>query len=178
MTRQVALLYSVVPDGTRRIRSEDLTAIAQAAGALPVRTVLSTGNLILETDQDPALLETALEQAILQRHGKPIPVFLRSAEDWRALVAANPFPEATRRDPSRVAVRILRQHPTPAILARIAGTVAPGEAFATTDRAIWLSSPDQLSTSPLARAIGARWAGEGTFRNASALGKILAALDV
>ena len=178
MTRHVALLYSVVLDQSRRVRGDDLTDIARAVGALPVRTVLSTGNLILDSDQDAGLLEKALERAILQRLGKRIPVFLCSAEDWCALVAANPFPEATRHDPSRVAVRILREDPAPAVLSRIAKAVAPGEAFAATDRALWLASPDLLSTSPLARAIGARWVGEGTFRNASALGKILAALDV
>jgi uncharacterized protein (DUF1697 family) len=173
---QVALLHSVVVTLGRRVRSADLIAVAKAAGAAPVRTVLSTGNLILDTEQDPAALETALEQAVLDLLGKPIPVFVRSETDWHALVAANPFPEATRQDPSRVAVRVMRREPTPAILERIRSAVGEGEAFAVTERALWLSTPDQLSTSALSRAVGARWAGEGTFRNASAIGKILAAL--
>jgi uncharacterized protein (DUF1697 family) len=175
--QQVALLYSVVLMAGRRVRSADLAAVAKAAGASPVRTVLSTGNLVLESDQDPAEMEVALEQAVLELLGKPIPVFVRSESDWRELVAANPFPEATRQDPSRVAVRVMRRNPTPAILERITAAVGPGEAFAATEHALWLSTADQLSTSALIRAVGARWAGEGTFRNASAIGKIMAALE-
>lgn len=175
--RQVALLHSVVLSAGRRVRSADLIAVAIHAGASPVRTVLSTGNLILDADQNPAALEAGLEKAVLDLLGKPIPVFVRSESDWRKLVAANPLPEATRLDPSRVAVRIMRRNPTPAILDRITSAVGPGEAFAATERALWLSTPHQLSTSALSRAVGARWAGEGTFRNASAIGKITVALD-
>jgi len=175
--RQVALLYSVVLTAKRRITSADLISVANDAGAGPLRTVLSTGNLILSSDKAPATLESALEHSLLSLLGKPIPVFVRTAAEWRALVAANPFPEATRRDPSRVAVRVMRDAPTPTLVARIAAFADPDQAFAATDRALWLSTPEQLSTTPISRAVGAGWAGEGTLRNASALAKILAALD-
>ena len=175
--RQVALLYSVVLTAERRITSADLIAVANDVGAGPLRTVLSTGNLILSSDKAPATLESALEHSLLRLLGKPIPVFVRTAAEWRALVGANPFPEATRRDPSRVAVRVMRTAPTPAALARIAASAGPDQAFAATDRALWLATPEQLSTTPLSRAVGAGWAGEGTLRNASALAKIMAALD-
>jgi uncharacterized protein (DUF1697 family) len=175
--RHVALLYSVVLTANRRVTGADLIRIAHAAGVEPRRTVLSTGNIIIEAEQPPAVLETALEHALLKLFGKPIPVFVRSAQDWRALVAANPFPEPTRRDPARVAVRIMREPPGPEIIARIAAAVGPGQKFVATDRALWLATPDQLSTTALSRAVSARWVGEGTLRNASALGKISAALD-
>jgi uncharacterized protein (DUF1697 family) len=175
--RQVALLYSVVLTAGRRVKSADLFEVVSDAGAEPRRSVLSTGNIILESDRMPALLEQDLERSLLKLLGKPIPVFVRTAAEWRALVAANPFPEATRRDPSRVAARLMRGDPSPAIRDRIAAAAGPGEAFAATDRALWLTTPDQLSTSALTRAVGANWAGAGTFRNASAVAKIMAALD-
>jgi uncharacterized protein (DUF1697 family) len=95
--RQVALLYSVVLTAGRRIKSADLFNVASDAGAEPRRSVLSTGNIILESDRMPAALELALERSVLKLLGKPIPVFVRTAAEWRALVVANPFPEATRR---------------------------------------------------------------------------------
>jgi uncharacterized protein (DUF1697 family) len=175
--RHVALLYSVVLTAARRVRSAELIDIAKDAGAHPLRTVLSTGNIILDFDQTPAVLERALERSVLKLLGKPIPVFVRTASEWRALVAANPFPDATRFDASRVAVRVMRQQPTPEVISRVTTSIGPDEQFAATDRALWLTAPDQLSTTALSRAVAARWAGEGTLRSASALAKILAALD-
>ncbi len=176
MNWHVALLYSVVLTAERRMKSAELIQIAEAAGCKGPKTVLSTGNLIFQDDRSEYEIESALEHAVLGLLGKPIPVFVRHADQWRGLVAANPFPAETAIDPSRVAVRIMRQDPDPAIITRIASSVAVGERFTVTPRALWLASSMQLSTSALLRAISAKWAGEGTLRSASALAKITAAL--
>jgi uncharacterized protein (DUF1697 family) len=175
--RHVALLYSVILTAARRVKSAELIDIANDAGVQVLSTVLSTGNLIVETDQPASALELTLERSLLKLLGKPIPIFVRRAPDWHVLVAANPFPDTTRRDPSRVAVRVMRRQPTPEVISRITASVGPDEHFAATDRALWLATPDQLSTTRLLRAVSANWVGEGTLRSASALAKITAALD-
>lgn len=177
MTRCVALLYTVVLTAGQRIRTVDLLEIGRQAGVRPLRTVLSTGNLIFDSDAGTDEAERALEAALLSAFGKPIPVFVRSAVDLGALVAANPFPDETATDPARVAVRIMRRNPAAPSLQRMIAACGPAERFAHRDRALWLATPDQLSSTALLRAVGAKWAGEGTFRSASALAKIIAALD-
>ena len=177
MSRQVALLYSVILDPGRRVRSAELLALAGEAGFGAARTVLASGNLIFDSDLPEAALEARLEAVIGRIFGRPIPVIVRDAAAWRALVAGNPFPAETRDDPARVAVRVLRAAPAPAVLARIAARRAEGERMALDGRALWLATPGQLSASPMFRAAGAAWAGEGTLRNASAAARIAAALD-
>jgi uncharacterized protein (DUF1697 family) len=175
--QHVALLYTVVITPTRRVKSAELLTAAMQAGLRDARTVLSTGNLAFRSDAEEPAIAAALEQALLTIYAKPIAAFVRSAPAWRALVAANPFPAETALDASRVAVRVMRDHPDAKAITRIAGTVGPGERFAATDRALWLAAPTQLSSTALLRAVGAPRAGAGTLRSASALAKITQALD-
>jgi uncharacterized protein (DUF1697 family) len=54
------------------------------------------GTLIFGSDRHAAALETGLLQALQRRLGKAIPVIARTAPDWPALVATNPFPNPRR----------------------------------------------------------------------------------
>lgn len=177
MITHVACLYSVVLGPERRLKSADLLEVAAAADLAEARTVLSTGNLVFAARGAEHELEWRLEQAVARAFGRLIPVFVRTAQDWWTMVAGNPFPAETAADPAQVAVRILRQPMPAAVLSRIAQRRAPGEQVELAGRALWLAAAGQLSTSPLFRAAGADWAGEGTFRNASAAARIAAALD-
>ena len=168
----VALFYSIILP-TRRIRSADLADVAALAGLRLITTVLSTGNLILDDEADPTALESRLESATLTLFSKAIPVFVRSAPEFRDLTKSNPFPDA---NPAQTAVRILRKNPAPETVTRLQTRLQPQERFAATDRALWATTTGTLSDSPLFRAINSAAIGQGTSRNASALGKIAAAL--
>ncbi len=173
---QVALFYSVILNATRRISKQDLQQVAARAGVDFVATVLSTGNLIFRDPADAAVLERRIEAATLQILGKGIAVFVRRSEDFRALVAANPFPAETAMNPRRVGVRVLRSPASQQSVDRISAKVRPNERFVVQDRALWLVTQDDLSKTPLLTAVSAPWVGQGTLRSASALLKIAAAL--
>jgi len=173
----VALLYSVTLTPDRRVTSTDLVGLSRALGFHSARSVLSTGNLILEADGGEDDLALMIESELFRTWGRSIPVLLRQAQAWRDLLAANPFPEQSTADPAKVAVRVMRHAPDPADIARLMSRCGPGEAFAATERALWLASEHQLSVSPLQRAMAAPKTGIGTFRNISAVRKIAAALD-
>ena len=173
---RVALFYSVVLSPTRRITRADLIEVAAAAQTEFVATALSTGNLILRDHDSPAALEQRLEKAVASVLGKAIAVFVREADELRALIAANPFPQETAANPAQVGVRLMRCAAAPASLDRIAAKIGAGERFVAQDRALWLCTADKLSNSPLLPAVSAAWVGVGTLRSASALGKIAAAL--
>ncbi len=177
MKRFVALLYSVILTAERRIKSAELLEAAVRAGFGNPRTVLITGNLIVSSDLTEEMTGRALERAMADIFGKSMSVFVRSADDFRRLTAANPFPEETAHDPSLVAARIMRSMPPADVIARISASTGPGERFAAGDRVLWLATADQLSTTRLLRAVTAPAAGEGTLRSASALAKIEAALS-
>jgi uncharacterized protein (DUF1697 family) len=177
VTLWVALLYSVVLTPLRRVTSADLIGLALDSGLCEPRTVLSTGNLVFSAAGTAGALEAVLESAIRRAWGKPIPVLVRSAPELLALLDANPFPELTAEDPTRVAVRLMRAMPEAAVLEQIGARASADEAFAFTDRALWVATTRPFSETRAWRAMAAPRTGIGTFRSVSSLTRIAAAFD-
>jgi uncharacterized protein (DUF1697 family) len=173
----VAFFYSVVLEPQRRMKSVDLLEIASVARLGRVRTVLSTGNLIGWARGEERDLERRLERAAEAVVGKRIPVFCRSVPDFRRMVANNPLDLQRTPHAREVAVRVMRAAPSPDVIKRIAIKAESGEHFGAHERTLWVAASGRLSESRLMRAVNAAWAGEGTTRSLSALGKIAAAID-
>jgi uncharacterized protein (DUF1697 family) len=176
MTRWVACLYSVIVGRDVRLTSAHLLEIAAQAGLRGARTVLSSGNLVFEDAAGEPELAARIEAPVAALFGRPVPALLRTADEWQALLAANPFPDEARIAPAQVGLRLLRRPPAPEVLSRIAARALPGERLQVVGRELWLVLPEGMTTSALFRAASAPWAGEGTFRNASAVAKIAADL--
>ena len=87
MTRYLALLRGVNL-GKRQVKSADLKAAFEAMGFAKVKTLLASGNVLFDAEHaDRKAIEAALEQ----RFGFDIGTVLRSQDDIRALIAADPF---------------------------------------------------------------------------------------
>ena len=165
MARYVALLYSILlPE--RRIRGSDLIELADAAGLAAPKPALASGNLMFEARRQPAsALEKRLDAAFLSRHGKPVPIMVRSAEDWLKLAAENPFPAESALDGSLVAVRVQRDRLGPEVVDLLAPYRQPDEGLAVVDGDLWVSFPVQMSTRPLLSELTPKRLGTGTLRN-------------
>ena len=94
---RVALLRAVNVGGTGGLPMADLHLIAQAVGLTDVRTYIQSGNLVVSTPDDPAAVKAALEDRLKAYVGRPVGVVIRTADEMRAVLHANPFPQA---DPS------------------------------------------------------------------------------
>lgn len=94
MTAQVALLRAVNVGGTGALPMAELRAIGAASGFASVRTHIASGNLLFASPLDEAQVKALIEQRLAQRAGRPVQVFIRSAAELTAIVAANPFPDA------------------------------------------------------------------------------------
>lgn len=175
----VALLYSILLDGGRRVRGEDLLAVASRLGFREPRSLLATGNLIFGADaRDARAVEALLEPAIAAALGRPIDVIVRAADRWPTLMQGNPFADAAAQEPSRVAVRIMRAPVGRDVAARLEPYRVGRERLAIVDGDIWVHLPGGSAGSRLAAAITpARAGGPGTFRNWNTVRRIGAALD-
>jgi uncharacterized protein (DUF1697 family) len=178
MPTWVALLYSIVIGGGRRVPMADLRALAADLGYDRPRTLLATGNLIFETDAaDARAVEARLEPAFARAFGKPVPIIVRDGAAWPALMAGNPFPQASEAQPARVSVRVMRSPVGPEVAERLAPYRTAGEAVAVAGGDLWLHLPHGVADSRLARAATpARTGGAGTFRNWNTIRRIGAAL--
>lgn len=92
----------------QRLTSAAARAMAEAVGARDIVTIGATGNLVFRSAKAPARLEGELEAACAGIYGKATEVVVKTAEEWRALIAANPFPEEAAQAPARLLVWAMR----------------------------------------------------------------------
>jgi uncharacterized protein (DUF1697 family) len=74
------------------MRNERLREVAESVGLVKVRTVISSGNLVFESDTgESAALESELEEAWRARLGFESTTIIRSGDEIEGLVVRRPF---------------------------------------------------------------------------------------
>lgn len=178
MTLYVALMRSILIN-RRRVNMTDARGLAEAVGGAGVRSVGSTGNLIFRSRKAPATLERALEAACAEVYGRPTEMVVKTADQWRALLAANPFPEEAGRAPSRLLVWAMRDPLPDSGLEQLRRRATGDERMARTadgDLYIWFGDGD-ISASKIPSGFGLGALGAvGTNRNWNTATRIMAAL--
>lgn len=179
MPIRIALLRSMVI-GKRRVSGADVRALAEAVGGTGARSVIATGNVVFRSRKAPATLEREMEKACAAAFGKPTEIIVKTAGEWRALLAANPFPEKAETSPARVLVWAMRD-PLPDRgldqLLRRASTDEEVVRTASGDIYMWFGGAD-IDASRLPAGFGLKALGAvGTNRNWNTMLKITAVLD-
>ena len=107
MPLRVALMRSIVING-QRVKMTDAMALAERVGGTEVQSVIATGNLLFRSDKSPRVLERELEAECEAIYGRATEMVVKTAEQWRSLLAANPFPDEAARAPSRLLAWAMR----------------------------------------------------------------------
>ena len=91
MKKYVAFLRGIGP-GNPNMRNDKLCAVFEGIGFSAVSPVISSGNIIFESDGIDILeMETRIERAIESKLGFTTTAIVRSATQLQKLIAANPF---------------------------------------------------------------------------------------
>jgi uncharacterized protein (DUF1697 family) len=167
MTRYVALLRGVNIGPNKRVPMADLRAMAERMGFTDVATILQSGNLVFSAAKGtPASLEKALEAECAERIGVETDFLVRTAAEWRAIVAANPFPKEAKADPARLVVVCLKAAATAAAVKALEAAIPGREVVRAKGRELYAYYPDGQGTSKLTPALIDRELGtRGTARN-------------
>lgn len=104
--RRAALLRGVNLGG-RKLLMSDLAAVCAGLGYREVRTLLASGNVVFDSDVPAERIEHDLGAA-LATHGLATDVLVRDHAEIAAVVAGDPWPEATADHPSHVLVTFHR----------------------------------------------------------------------
>jgi uncharacterized protein (DUF1697 family) len=168
MARYVALLRAVNVGGTGKLPMSELTAMCVACGFTGVRTYIASGNVVFDTRKSADAAKAAIEAKLAAYAGKPVPVFIRTAAQMAAVLAANPFPDAA---PNRTIAVFLDAPPPRHALAKISGR--NGEDLALGEREIYILYTDGMADSKL--KVPAATAGTG--RNMNTVAKLAAMAD-
>jgi uncharacterized protein (DUF1697 family) len=166
MTTCVALLHSIVLTARKRVVMADLRAMAEGLGLKNVRTLVSSGNMVFETEEESVSeIEAGLETAFEKTFGRFVPIVVRTAADWRCLVAANPFPAESAAAPDRVAVRVMREPLAADVVGTLRQVAAPDEKVEIAGGDPWIVFSRERPNSRLLAAINHKRLGTGTSRN-------------
>lgn len=156
-TTWIVLLRAVNVGGTGKIAMAELRATLEALGFQDVRTVLQSGNVVLGAAvADRAALEQCVQRALEASHDLRAEVIARSADEWRAVVAGNPFADAARSDPGHllaiVPKRAVSSEGVRALdtaIARTGGRETAGASGGT----VYIHYPDGMGRSKLTTAV-------------------------
>jgi uncharacterized protein (DUF1697 family) len=93
LTAYVALVRAVNVSGTGKLTKEELKAMGEACGFGNVRTFINSGNLLFTSNLAEAAVKERVEQKLDEFFGKPVPAFVRNAEELAEVLRKNPFSE-------------------------------------------------------------------------------------
>jgi uncharacterized protein (DUF1697 family) len=141
-------------------------AMAERMGLKNPRTLLASGNLVVESDSDPAALEAEIEAAMQATFGLKIAAMVRTTDQWAALIAACPFPVEAAAHPSRTLLMVMKDGVRDGALEALRCFAVGDERVEVTPGALWFFHPDGIGTSKMAeKAAQVRLTGMGTARN-------------
>ncbi len=129
----------------------DLRALVEDAGGTDVQTYIQSGNVVFEHAQpEDDTLRDDLEQRLEAAFGFAVPVILRRAATWDAVVRDNPFPDD---DPTRLHVSFLRDEPPQGATDGIDRERFAPEEFELHGREVYLHLPDGIGRAKLPAAL-------------------------
>ena len=148
MARQVAMLRGINL-GKRTIVMADLRACCERAGFTAVETLIASGNLVLGSKLKAAKLEAKIEQLVLGDFGMQTDVFVRTAGELDAVLAANPFKASAKSNPGYLVVYFMRAPASAAELEAMAKTALTGEEWKQGKGCLYIKYPKGQGASRL-----------------------------
>jgi len=177
VTNYVALLRGINVGANKRVAMSDLRDALGALGMREPRSLLNSGNLVFGAEANATALETLLEREFAKRLGLQTKVFVRSARDWKRAIAANPFIDEAKDDPSHLIVMFLKAKPAARTFAALGKAITGPERILPGGTQAYITYPDGIAGSRLTNAlIDAKLGTPGTGRNWNTVLKLNALL--
>ncbi len=166
MATHIALVRGINVGGNRLVSMDGLRAFVAGLGLNGARTLLQSGNLVFQSRARPAELERLLEAQSEKRLGLKTEFFVRTAEEWRTIIAENPFPREAKTDPGHLVVFLLKRAPEADRFSALTAAITGPELVQSSGRQAYVVYPagigdSRLTASLLDRTLATR----GTARN-------------
>jgi uncharacterized protein (DUF1697 family) len=153
MTTQIALLRAVNLGSHNKVGMADLCALLSKLGFDQPRSLLQSGNLVFGSATKPAQLEVQLAAAAAKQLGLNTDFFVRSAREWQAIIAGNPFADAAANDPSHLVVMCCKKAPAKQAAAALQAAITGRETFAVQGRHAYFVYPDGIGQSKVTNVL-------------------------
>ena len=181
MTTYIGLLRGINLAGAKMVAMADLRDLVTKLGFSDVKTLLQSGNVVFRGPaKAPAKIEAQLEAAIEKRFGFKVECHVRTADEWSAVVDANPFRAEATKDPGHLLVSCFKtpldEANVKALQDAIAAMNGP-ELLEADGRHLYMVFPDGVGNSKANRIIDRKLRALGTARNWNTVTKLGALLD-
>ena len=167
MTTYIGVLRAINLGSHNKIAMSDLRAMMEKIGLEDCRTLILSGNIVFRSASRSAdTVEKMLEAASTKHLGVTTDYFVRSAKEWQAIIAANPFPKEAKHDPARLVMMCLRDAPSADQVKALQGAIKGRELVKARGKQAYFVYPDgqgrsKLTIQVIEKALGTR----GTARN-------------
>jgi uncharacterized protein (DUF1697 family) len=177
VTTYIALLRAVNLAGRNKVGMGDLRELVTGLGFADPKTLLQSGNVVFSgRARSGAALESALEKAASSQLGVTTDVFVRTAEEWKKIIAANPFTREANAEPGYVLMMSLKEAPDRKAVSALTGAIPGREVLRVKGRHAYVVYPDGVGRSKLTMALIEKKLGtRGTARNWNTVLKLAAA---
>ena len=157
----------------------DLRELVTELGFSDARTLLQSGNLVFRGDgRSSAALEQLLETEAGKRLGLQADFLVRSADEWKDVVARNPFPKEAERDPSHLVVMFLKSAVNQKSVSAAQAAIVGRETIRADRRQVYIVYPDGIGRSRVSNVfLEGKLGIRGTARNWNTVLKLAALAD-
>lgn len=150
----IALLRGINVGGNNLIAMSELRTLLDELGLSSPRTLLQSGNVVFGSSRrTPPQIERLLETEVHRRFEMSIDVFVRTADEWKSVIARNPFRAEAERDPARLIVMFLRDAPAAKHLAALQAAIVGPETAEAVGRHLYLIYPEGMGRSRLTNVV-------------------------
>ncbi len=152
MAIQIALLRGINLGSRNRVAMPELREMCEGLGHADVRTLVQSGNVVLDAKTKPAATAKAIGKALKGELGIEVPVVVRSRAQMRKVVDANPFGEHTGK-PKLLLVTFLSEKPAKRVVDGFDPADFEPERFEVAGREVYSWHPGGMQRSKLGRAL-------------------------
>ena len=166
-TSYIALLRGINVGGHKRVAMADLRDLLTRLGFGDARSLLQSGNLVFRGGaRTGEQLERLLEAEAEMRLSLETAFFVRTAEQWQAVVAHNPFRAEAKCDPAHLLVTFLKDAPDVSQVRALQAAITGPEVVRAAGKHAYIVYPRGIGRSRLTHALIERTLGtRGTGRN-------------
>jgi uncharacterized protein (DUF1697 family) len=176
MTTYIALLRGINVGGHKPVTMTRLLGLLSELGLSDPRSLLQSGNLVFGAEVSTAArLEGLLETGAEKRLGLRTDFFVRSAAEWSAVTAQNPFRREAKDAPGHLVVQFLKEEPIVGGVEALRTAITGPEVLRAHGRHLYVVYPDGMGRSRLTSALIEKKLGtRATARNWNTVRKLAA----
>jgi uncharacterized protein (DUF1697 family) len=167
MATYVGLLRAINLGSHNKVSMTALRELLVTLGLKDAQTLLQSGNVVFNGGaRSNTQLEKILQDGTKKHLGVDTAFFVRTAKEWQAIIAANPFPKEAKLDPGHTVLMCLKDAPTPAAVKALQDAIRDREVVRAKGPQAYFLYPDGIGRSRLTISLIEKKLGTtGTARN-------------